>query len=543
VAVSDPAVRPASRAHVIAPTVLVLAGLTAIALALRIPSLSDSLWADEIGTNYVVNGFGVGSVLHIVGTDQEGTPPLFFWLAWLTKGLDGGEGLRVPSLLAGLAAVPLTYLLGRRTVGASAALVGAALIAIAPFQIFYSTEARAYELVMFFCLLAAVTLLRALDTGRWQWWVAYGTSAAAALYTHYNSFFVLAAMFGWAFLVHPEGRKGLLLANLGAALAFLPWLPEFSEDSGEPAAKLNAALHPLTFSNGADDLLKWATGHTHIPVAEMPGRFAAWLCLAALLIGAVGVLLRLRSAPLAEWLHQPADAALAPILAVAAPIGALIWSLFADTIFGARVLITSSPGLAVTAGALVTAGPRPMRFASIGLLLVAFGIGAAKMLDKDNQRPDYAGVVAFIEESGPPDAPVVDLTQGTPGPQTELQAAFAPNGEPQPSDRRILTIAFPTYESLIDARRRGVPILTALPIPSPQAIAQQASGLATGGRIYLVLPGAASFDQVRATPGPVADFVTALPAGFREVASRTFPGLYYGDESVYVLERAQGTPP
>ena len=60
------------------PTVLTLVGLTAVALAFRLPSFSDSLWGDEVGTNYVVNGFGVGSVLHIVGTDQEGTPPLFF---------------------------------------------------------------------------------------------------------------------------------------------------------------------------------------------------------------------------------------------------------------------------------------------------------------------------------------------------------------------------------------------------------------------------------------------------------------------------------
>ena len=56
------------------------------------------------------------------------------------------------------------------------------------------------------------------------------------------------------------------------------------------------------------------------------------------------------------------DAALAPILALAAPVGALIWSLFSDSIFVPRALITSWPGVAITLGALVTAGRAPIRY-------------------------------------------------------------------------------------------------------------------------------------------------------------------------------------
>ena len=87
-------------------TVLPLAGLTIIALALRLPSFGDSLWGDELSINYVINGFGAGNVLDVTRSDQEGTPPLFFLLTWLTKGFGDTEGLRVVSLLAGLAAIP-----------------------------------------------------------------------------------------------------------------------------------------------------------------------------------------------------------------------------------------------------------------------------------------------------------------------------------------------------------------------------------------------------------------------------------------------------
>ena len=44
--------------------------------------------------------------------------------------------LRAPSFLAGVAAIPLVYLLGARTVGRAAALVAAAITALSPFMIF-----------------------------------------------------------------------------------------------------------------------------------------------------------------------------------------------------------------------------------------------------------------------------------------------------------------------------------------------------------------------------------------------------------------------
>src|SRR5215207_5099064 len=193
-----------------------LGALVVLALLLRVPSFSGALWGDEVATNYVVNGFGVESFGSILVHSKEATPPLFFLLTWLTKGFDGPEGLRLVSLLAGLAAIPLTYLVGRETVDRpAAAVVGAALVALSPFQIFYATEARAYALLMLCCLLATFTLLRALHSGRTGWWIAYGASTAAAIYTHYVAMFVLAGLFVWAFVAHPEARRPLLLANLG----------------------------------------------------------------------------------------------------------------------------------------------------------------------------------------------------------------------------------------------------------------------------------------------------------------------------------------
>ena len=87
----------------------------------------------------------------------------------------------MPSLSsnAGTATIPLVYQVGRRTVGRRAALVAAALTTLAPFMVYYSTEARAYGLMMLAVLLSTLGVLLALDTERTRWWVLYGVSASA----------------------------------------------------------------------------------------------------------------------------------------------------------------------------------------------------------------------------------------------------------------------------------------------------------------------------------------------------------------------------
>src|SRR5690242_6966155 len=135
---------PMSRARIRSPagvTLLILAGITAIGFALRLPSFGDSMWEDELSTNLVVHGFGVTNVFQVGPGDQEGTPPLYFMLAWVTRGIDNAEGLRLVPLLAGLASIPLTYLLGVRTVSREAGFVAAAVMALSPFLIYYSTDA------------------------------------------------------------------------------------------------------------------------------------------------------------------------------------------------------------------------------------------------------------------------------------------------------------------------------------------------------------------------------------------------------------------
>jgi dolichyl-phosphate-mannose-protein mannosyltransferase len=518
-------------------TAVALAALIAVGLLLRLPSFSDGLWGDELATNYVVYGFGVDDFGSILIHGKEATPPAFFLLTWLTKGFDGTEGLRLVSLLAGLAAIPLTFLVGTETVGRRAAAVGATLVALSPFQIWYSTEARAYELLMLACLLAAFTLLRAVRTGRASWWVGYGLSAAFAMYTHYAAVFILVGLFGWALLAHPESRRPLLLASLGAALLFAPWIPQFIDDTGKQAAQNIEMFHPLTLGHAKTDLLRMSFGAPLLDIQDLPGDVALALIAGSVALGVLGLAARGRGKR--RWWRPSSGLVLVVVLALAPPVGAALHNLVAPSIFTPRNLIAAWPGFALLMGALVTVGPQAIRVASVSLLVAGFGIGAVKMLDDENRRPDLVSAAEYIERTGGPGAPVVDLPQLGPGPQTAIEAALAPKGQGLPSDRTIFALGLPSFADRLELNRRGESFYQAgAPVP-PGEIARRAVAQAGDGTLVVVGP-PVTLDQIRAFPGPLASFLEALSPRFHVVSSRTFGGPSVFAFGVFVFS---GKPP
>ena len=183
------AVRARSRAF------WIVAGLTALAAALRFSTLGlQSYHHDEIVTASRILRDGFWHAMSAVGF-SESAPPLYYVLAWLWTQLTGtGEfGLRSVSALAGVATVPVAYLIAVELRGRRAGIAAAALVAVNPMLLWYSQEARAYAL---FALLTAVSLLyfvRALDRGRRRDFTGWGIASALALATHYFAVFPVAA--------------------------------------------------------------------------------------------------------------------------------------------------------------------------------------------------------------------------------------------------------------------------------------------------------------------------------------------------------------
>jgi hypothetical protein len=141
----------------------VLVAVTAIGAGLRLATLgSDSLWFDEAAMYHLVQG----TWREILAANATGNsaPPLFPLLLGFTTGPDAPEAmLRAPAAIAGIAAIPLAWLLAREFAPARFALLAPLLVAIAPMQVEYSQEVREYSLA--FCaaclmLIAAARFLR-----------------------------------------------------------------------------------------------------------------------------------------------------------------------------------------------------------------------------------------------------------------------------------------------------------------------------------------------------------------------------------------------
>jgi mannosyltransferase len=109
-----------------------------------------------------------------------------FMHAWIA-GADVSEtALRWPSVVAMAVAAVFPAAIGRHLARGSrlpaptlTGVVAGLLFAAAPQATRYAQEARSYGLVAMCAAVATFLLLRALDDGRWRWWVGYGVAVAA----------------------------------------------------------------------------------------------------------------------------------------------------------------------------------------------------------------------------------------------------------------------------------------------------------------------------------------------------------------------------
>lgn len=499
---------------------ILLLALTALGAVIRLVVAHQSLFGDELSTYWIVATHGLHGVLSLLyGTASfhhaEISPPLSFVASWVTVQFGHTpELLRAPSLLAGVASIPLVFALGRRTVGRRAAWLAAALTTLSPFMVYYSTEARAYALMMAFTIGSTLSLLSAIDTGRRRWWVAYGVCACAAFYSHYTCGFVLVVQGLWALWTHPAQRRPFLIASAGALVGLLPWAPGFINDLHSPTTKLLSALSPFSPHYILLYLRHWAFGYPYLGVSAVPGPVALAAVVAALVLAAVAVLRRMAPAPrrltLAHLIEHRVVLLIALVLAT--PIGEALISASGNHIFGTRNLAASWPPLVLVAAALLSApGPR-VRAISVALAVGAFAIASAEVMFVGRyHRPDTQSAAAFVTARAHPGDVIIDDTGAlvTPGPPTPLDVA--------------LSTRLPVF-------RAGVPAERSLPfgfgdpvVPFAQAVQQAVAAAGPRGRIFLVQ--ALYPALVAGVPEPARATTGAMPAGYSLAATQRYPGI------------------
>jgi mannosyltransferase len=206
-----------------------LLSLTVIGLILRFFNLGyNSLWLDEASTHT----FAIMSVPDIwkATTGGEFNPPLFYWIEHFMLTFGNNEVvLRFVPALLGVLTIPLVYYVGKEFMDRNVGIIAAAAFAFSPFLIFYSQEARAYSMMLFFVAFAMIFYFRAMKTNDIRNWAVFGLLSALAFWSHFYALVIIGALVLYALAVqilkYYKDIRNLVPMVIGGAVFAVICLP------------------------------------------------------------------------------------------------------------------------------------------------------------------------------------------------------------------------------------------------------------------------------------------------------------------------------
>jgi Dolichyl-phosphate-mannose-protein mannosyltransferase len=349
---------------------VLLAGTVIVALVVRLAGIGDTLSADEGYSWLVADGPFLDNL-----EAYENTPPLFYLLLEPLP-LDDEVWLRLPSLVAGAASVPVLYAAVRPLLGTPAALLSALGLAVAPYFVSFSNYSRGFVLATFGLLLCLWAAARLAQGGRNRWWWLYAAGAVTALYSEYYTALFLAAL---VIALVALGRREALVYGIAPALALVPWIPELIDQID---ALDETKVEPTYPSPAPASLRDVATALALGEHGAADSAGARWLQLAAIAgaVGAAAVSLR-RYAPatnarVALWLFGGV-----PLIALA---GHAIVAVIGPDIFQQRYLTALIPPvIALLAGGIAVA---PQREAVPIAAAALLALGAAVVIERHDRE-------------------------------------------------------------------------------------------------------------------------------------------------------------
>jgi mannosyltransferase len=348
-----------------------------------------SFWLDEIAS-VAISRRPWPVFWHFLWHD-EGNMALYYVLLkpWLHFGY-AESAVRLLSVLAGVASIPLMYSLGARLFGRSTGLLSAALLAVNACAIAVSQEARAYSFLVLFVLLSTYLFVRLVEMPSRPWGLAYAVVAGISCYFHYFGVLVPAA--------HAVTVPSLPCGRRPYRLLLLAW------------AIIVVMAAPILWLMHAQDVghLTWVQRpswlelyHLGVFLASDGGKAVGGVLLGIELLLAVSFLASMRS------LWRPPDGLLRwrYALVVSAILTPVVITLLVSIIrpaFYHRFLIIVLPGwLMMIAIALLRLPIRAWRVAAI-VVVCSLSLATTVLLYR---RPseDWRGAVTYLAANSRPD--------------------------------------------------------------------------------------------------------------------------------------------
>ncbi len=268
----------------------------------------QSFWIDEILTigSYTSPGGGIPYGVKLLW-DVHG--PLYSLMMHFWSSVSSSEAwLRAPGAAAGVVTVLLMYYWLRRESGEKTALTGALLMAVSPFNIYYSQELRFYSLLTMFVVLSLIAFSRFDEKPTFRSGLVLGLTLGLACTAHLMALFLCA---GFALYMIVTGRlrgdrlRYGALAALVALTIVSPWIYReifFLRRIRAVAAENRPVVYrmegagPSALLSYPYGLFAFAMGYSYGPdlrelhemgsMGEIMGRYALHITAAALVFGA-----------------------------------------------------------------------------------------------------------------------------------------------------------------------------------------------------------------------------------------------------------------
>jgi hypothetical protein len=389
------------------PVVLGVVGVLALGVVLRFVCQSD-LWADEVLS---VNIAKLPFDQLMPALRHDGAPPLYYLLlhGWMRVFGTGPAAVRAMSGVAGTLTLVPIWFIGRRlddrrrrlalapadspNIVAWSALL---LLALSPFAIRYSTEARMYALVMLLVAVGYLAVVRALERPSIGRLAVVAVVTGLLFYTHYWSFPLLAvtaatvAVIAWR---RPAGERRAPLSVLAAfvvgALTFAPWVPSFLYQLHHTGTPWGAPVSP--FGSWAAAFTSFG-GNVHA---------AGWMLLVLVLLGVFAVTIAGDGRHvILDLLTQRGARVEAAVAFGTVALGLLVGRISGTTFEGRYASVVFPLFVAVGAFGLLAFGDPRVR---TGVLVVALALGAwGAVSNVGRQRTQAYQLVPIIRDQAAP---------------------------------------------------------------------------------------------------------------------------------------------
>ncbi|MBB3695151.1 glycosyltransferase family 39 protein [Sphingomonas sp. BK580] len=265
-------------------SLMILAGLVAVAFASRVALADHSLWFDEYASVFFAS-----QPLHRLWGPwmlRETNPPLYYTIlrGWIEAFGLSRAGVRLPGIIASVAAIAVLFGVISRLYGRRAGVAAALILALSSQQLYFSLQVRAYiflYLAIAVSFAGVLTLVKATTRrGEVVGWLSYVLGAIAGIYLHTTAIVWPLAATAAMVTVYPPLRPrnaafstrawaAIVLANAAIVLGSAWWLYMTALQVANPNGNLNW-MEGLRFKRDLTVYVSTVLQSRQLTVAQLP---------------------------------------------------------------------------------------------------------------------------------------------------------------------------------------------------------------------------------------------------------------------------------